>query len=104
MEPADIRALAATLPGVTVREPDGLLVWRYRGRLVARQLDDTHLVIRTRFEARDALVARFPETFSVPRRFARHMMVVADLASQGPEDRAVLAAVVAAWELQSQEP
>jgi hypothetical protein len=104
VELAEVRALAATLPGVTARESDGLLTWRCRGRLVARQLDRTHLVIRTRFEARDALVARFPGTFDVPPRFARHMMVVADLAVEGGDDQAILDAVVAAWELQSQTP
>jgi hypothetical protein len=104
VELADIQALAASLTGVTSRESDGLVAWRYQGRLVARQLDRTHVVIRTRFEARDALVARFPDTFSVPRRFARHMMVVADLESGDQDEGAVLDAVVAAWELQSQPP
>ena len=52
---------------------------RYRGRLVATALDAGHIVIRASFEFRDFLLQSFPETFSVPKRFAKHMMVVADL-------------------------
>jgi hypothetical protein len=66
--------------------------------VVARQLDADHVVIRTSFEARDLLLQSFPETFSVPRRFAKHMMVVADL-EHGNAD-AVEDAVIDAWELQ----
>ena len=67
--------------------------------MVARQLDDTHIVIRASFDFRDFLLQSFPETFSVPKRFAKHMMVVADL-EDGNAD-AVEDAVIAAWELQS---
>ena len=66
--------------------------------MVARQLDADHVVIRTSFEARDLLLHSFPETFSVPKRFAKHMMVVADL-EHGNAD-AVEDAVIDAWELQ----
>jgi hypothetical protein len=69
------------------------------GRLVARQLDDSHIVIRASFEFRDLLLQSFPETFSVPKRFAQHMMVVADL-ENGNAD-AVEDAVIGAWGLQS---
>jgi hypothetical protein len=96
---ADLSRLAAELDGVLERRRDGLLDWRYKGRLVARQLDDSHVVIRASFEFRDFLLYSFPETFSVPRRFAKHMMVVADL-EHGNAD-AVEDAVIAAWELQS---
>jgi len=84
---------------VTERLRDGLLDWRYRGRLVARQLDDTHIVIRATFDFRDFLLHSFPETFSVSRRFAKHMMIIADL-ENGNGD-IVEDAVIAAWELQS---
>jgi hypothetical protein len=97
----DLSRLAAQLDGVSARTRDGLLDWRYRGRLVARQLDDSHVVIRASFGVRDFLVQSFPETFSVPRRFAKHMMVVADL-EDGNGD-AIEDAVIAAWELQSGE-
>jgi hypothetical protein len=95
----DISRLAAQLDGVSERTRDGLLDWRYRGRLVARELDAGHVVIRASFEVRDFLVQSFPETFSVPGRYAKHMMVVADL-EHGNAD-AIEDAVIAAWELQS---
>ena len=96
---ADLSRLAAELEGVTERSRDGLLDWRYRGRLVARQLDSDHIVIRASFEVRDFLQHSFPETFSVPGRFAKHMMIVADL-ENGNAD-AIEDAVIGAWELQS---
>ena len=96
---ADLSRLAAQLDGVSESRREGLLNWRYRGRLVARQLDDSHVVIRASFEFRDLLLQSFPETFSVPKRFAKHMMVVADL-ENGNAD-AVEDAVIGAWELQS---
>jgi hypothetical protein len=96
---AGISHLTAQLDGVSERRREGLLDWRYRGRLVARQLDEDHVVIRASFEYRDFLLRSFPDTFSVPKRFAKHMMVVADL-ENGNGD-AVEDAVIAAWELQS---
>src|SRR5262249_28532649 len=96
---ADVSRLAAQLNGVRERRRDGLLDWRYQGRLVARQLDDSHIVIRATFDFRDFLLQSFRETFSVPPRFAKHMMIVADL-ENGNRD-AVEDAVIAAWELQS---
>ena len=76
-----------------------MLDWRYHGRLVARQLDDRQIVIRASFEFRDFLLRSFPETFSVTERFAKHMMVVADL-EHGNAD-AIEDAVIGAWELRS---
>ena len=99
MELADVTRLAAQLDGVSETRRDGLLNWRYRGRLVARQLDDDHVVIRASFELRDFLLQSFPETFSAPGRFAEHMMVVADL-ERGNAD-AIEDALISAWELQS---
>jgi hypothetical protein len=99
MRLAELSRLAAQLDGVTERSRGGLVDWRYRGRLVARQLDDGHVVIRASFESRDFLCRSFPGTFSIPRRFAKHMMIVADL-EHGNAD-AVEDAVIAAWELQS---
>ena len=96
---ADLSGLAAQLDGVTERRRDGLLEWRYRGRLVARQLDRSHVVIRASFSFRELLLRSFPETFSVPTRYRKHMMIVADLET-GDAD-AVEDAVIAAWELQS---
>jgi hypothetical protein len=99
MELADLSRLAAQLDGVSERRRDGLLDWRYRGRLVARQLDGTHVVIRASFDFRDFLLQSFPETFSVPKRFAKHMMIVADLTNGNAA--AIEDATIGAWELQS---
>ena len=99
MRLADLSNLAARLDGVSERRRDGLLDWRFHGRLVARQLDRSHIVIRSSFDSRDFLVRSFPETFSVPRRFAKHMMIVADLVRGNAE--AIEDAVIGAWELQS---
>ncbi len=95
----DLSRLVTQLDGVSERRRDGLLDWRYHGRLVARQLDDCHVVIRATFDFRDLLLHSFPETFSVPARFAKHMMIVADLEHGNPD--AVEDAVIGAWELQS---
>ena len=99
MRLTDVSHLAAQLDGVTERRRGGFLDWRYRGRLVARQLDDSHVVIRASFDFRDFLLQSFPETFSVPKRFAKHMMIVADLEHGNPA--VVEDALIAAWELQS---
>ena len=80
MQIGDVDRLTAALEGVRRTTHGGLAQWRYHGRVVARQLDDEHVVIRADFEYRDSLMRQFPGTFSVPNRFARHMMVVADLA------------------------
>ncbi len=73
-------ALGRALAGVRFHRARGLAEWRYHGRLVARQLDDAHLVIRADFDYRDSLLRQFPETFSIPARYIKHMLVVADLA------------------------
>lgn len=100
MDLADLDRVATSLSGVTPSTRDGRRNWRYRGRLVARQLDDSRVVIRATFDVRDALLTQFPRTFSVPRRYAGHMMVVADLRSGDPD--AIEDAVVAAWRLQAE--
>jgi hypothetical protein len=98
MEIDDVARLASVLAGVRCAVSDGLTVWRYHGRLVARQLDDTHVVIRADFDYRDWILRQFPETFSVPARYVKHMMVVADLAEG--DAGAIEDALEAAWELQ----
>ena len=98
MDIDDVARLAEALAGVRCTAPDGLAEWRYHGRLVARQVDETHLVIRADFDYRDSLLRLFPETFSVPTRYIKHMMVVADLARC--DAGAVEDALEAAWRLQ----
>lgn len=94
----DIASMLATLSGVRHTTRDGRSEWRYHGRLVARQLDEEHLVIRAEFGFREALVKEHPGTFSVPRRFEKHMMIVADVAKG--DASAIEDAVAAAWALQ----
>jgi hypothetical protein len=98
MDTDDVARLAAALAGVRRKESGGRAEWRYHGRLVARQLDDMHLVIRADFDYRDVLLRQFPDTFSVPARYAKHMMVVADLARG--DAAAIEDALAAAWQLQ----
>ena len=90
--------LAAALEGVRHTTREGLAEWRYHGRLVARQLDDVHLLIRADFDYRDSVLLQFPGTFSVPSRYIKHMMVVADLARG--DAGAIEDAIEAAWQLQ----
>ena len=66
---------------------------------MARELDATHVAVRVPFDVRDALLHQHPDVFSVPPRFAKHMMVVADLGAG--DDGAVEDAVESAWRLQS---
>jgi hypothetical protein len=94
----EIARLAEALAGVRRTTADGLAQWRYHGRLVARQLDDAHVVIRADFDYRDSLLRQFPGTFSVPARYTKHMMIVADLANGDPG--AIEDALEAAWQLQ----
>jgi len=94
----DVARLAAALAGVRYTAPGGLAQWRYHGRLVARQLDDVHLVIRADFDYRDSILQQFPGTFGVPPRYLKHMMVVADLVNGDPG--AIEDALEAAWQLQ----
>ena len=98
MEIDDVARCAEALAGVRRTAREGLAEWRFRGRLVARQLDGQHVVIRAGFDYRDAAVREFPGTFSVPDRFAKHMMVVANLAHG--DAGAIEDAVEAAWQLQ----
>ena len=99
MRLSDVSRLVAQLDGVSERTRNGRLDWRFQDRLVARQLDDAHIVIRASFDFKDFLLDAFPDTFSAPGRFAKHMMIVADM-EHGNAD-AIEDAVIGAWELQS---
>ena len=100
MEINEVARLAESLAGVRLTVKESLAEWRYHGRLVARQLDDAHVVIRADFDYRDWMLRQFPETFSVPTRYIKHMMVVADLARG--DAGAIEDALEAAWNLQRQ--
>lgn len=94
----DLAQRAEALAGVRRTTVGGLAQWRYHGRLVVRQLDEDHVVVRADFGHRDWLLRQFPGTFSVPSRYRKHMMVVADLAAG--DAGAIEDAVEAAWRLQ----
>jgi hypothetical protein len=98
VEIGEVDRLAEALAGVRRTTAAGVAQWRYHGRLVARELDETHLVIRAGFEYRDTIVRQFPGTFSVPARYSKHMMVVADL--ERGDAGAIEDALEAAWQLQ----
>jgi len=91
--------LVTSLPDVRRRSAGGAARWQCHGRLIARELDDTHVAVRVPFDVRDLLLRQHPHVFSVPSRFVKHMMVVADLAAGG--DDAVEDAVTSAWRLQT---
>jgi hypothetical protein len=90
--------IATALDGVRESTVKGRLRWSLGGRLVARQLDDQSVVVRTGFAQRERLLAAHPSTFFVPPRFEAHMMVVARLPEA--DAAAVASAIRAAWELQ----
>jgi hypothetical protein len=98
MEIDHVARLAGALTGVRCQTAEGLAEWRYHGRLVARQLDDAHVVIRADFDYRDLMLRQYPATFNVPTRYAKHMMMVADLA--GGDAGAIEDALEKAWQLQ----
>ena len=99
MDLDDVDRIASALTGVTRTSGGGLLQWRYKGRLIARQLDTRNIVIRTDFAPRHQLLSRYPGTFHVPAKYERHMMVVADLESG--DAGAIEDALMAAWALQA---
>lgn len=99
MDLEQVAAHLSALEGVHQGEQGGLLRWTVKGRLVARQLDDETLVIRSGFAERERLIAEHPETFTLRPRFEAHMMVVAELATASPG--AVREALDAAWFLQT---
>lgn len=91
--------LAQSFAGVRRVSVGGAARWQIKGRLIARELDAGHVVVRVPFDVRDLLLQMHPEVFSVPARFAKHMMVVADLTAVA--DDAIEDAVVSAWRLQA---
>jgi hypothetical protein len=95
----EVSRIALALSGVRESSVRGQLRWSLAGRLVARQIDETSIVIRTGFVEREQLLVAHPTTFFVPPRFDAHMMVVARLAHA--DSTAVAAAIRAAWDLQT---
>jgi hypothetical protein len=71
---------------------------RYHERLIAQQIDTDHLAIRIDFDFRRALMESDAVTFSVPSKYLKHMMVVADF-TRG-DAAAIEDALDNAWQLQ----
>ena len=91
--------LATSYTGVRRTSAGGRARWQLHGRLIARQLEGAQVAVRVPFDVRDMLTRQHPGVFSVPARFAKHMIVVADLDAE--DDGAVEDAVASAWRLQT---
>ena len=98
MDLGEVSRAALELDGVRESAVKGRLRWSLGSRLVARQLDDQSIVIRSGFAERVLLLAAHPTTFSLPPQFEAHMMIVARLPDA--DATAVTSAIRAAWELQ----
>ena len=98
MDIDEVSRVATALDGVRESAVKGRLKWSLGGRLVARQLDERSIVIRSGFAEREQLLEAYATTFFVPPRFDGHMMIVARLLDADPA--AVASAIRAAWELQ----
>jgi hypothetical protein len=98
VELAEVGGIALALDGVKESRAGGLLRWTLDGRLVARQYDETSIVIRIGFDERERLLSLYPDLFFVPPRFDAHMKVVLRLADADPA--VVETALRAAWNLQ----
>lgn len=98
MDLGEVSRAAVELDGVRESTVRGRLRWSLGSRLVARQLDDQSIVIRSGFAERERLLVAHPTTFSVPPHFEAHMMIVARLPDA--DAVAVALAIRAAWALQ----
>jgi hypothetical protein len=98
MDLDDVARAAAGIDGVRERRQGGRRGWYLDSRLVAREDDPETLLVRCGFGARERLVDRSPEVFSVTPRLEAHTKVLVDLTRVSP---AVLAELLAgAAELQ----
>ena len=86
------------LEGVRVHQDRRGRRWCVRNRLVARQVDESTLLVRAAFDGREDLLDRHPTTFWMRPELEAHMKVLADVAGGDVAD--VREALRAAWELQ----
>jgi hypothetical protein len=75
----DVDRLARSHEGVKRKGTDSRPAWYVDDRLVARWLDETSIVVRSDFGARERLLTDHPDTFTLPPRFESHMKVVVEL-------------------------
>ena len=93
-----VEQFLARLDGVRLHDDPRGRRWCVRNRLVARQVDESMLLIRADFEPREDLLDKHSGTFSMRPNLEAHMKVLADI---GHGDIAmVCAALRAAWEMQ----
>ncbi len=100
MDLEEFGRIAEALDGVHRGTAAGQRRWTYRGRLVAREVDEHTVVVRMDPDLRHGWVSDLPGTFSVPRAMVRHHSVLVDL--DGNPD-AITQAVRAARDLQRAE-
>lgn len=94
----DVSEIIAGLADVRQTSVLGRRRWQLGGRLIAREIDEHTVVIRSAFDHREHLLSAHPRLFSVSPRFEGHQMVLADLRQDA--DGAVVAALTAAYQLQ----
>jgi hypothetical protein len=97
-----VERLLAGLDGVRVHDDPRGRRWCVRNRLVARQVDEYTLLIRTDFEPREDLLDKHPGTFSMRPSLEAHMKVLADV-SHG-DISVIREALTAAWQMQRAVP
>lgn len=85
MDLDDVDRIARAHAGVKRKGTEARPAWYVDDRLVVRRLDETSVVLRSDFGARERLLADHPGTFGVPPRFESHMMVVVELPHADPE-------------------
>jgi hypothetical protein len=97
MTPEEVDDYARSLPGCKRKGTQAHPAWYVDDRLVARLVDAGELLVRASFAGRERLVADHPETFGVPPRYEKHMLVQAMLSGDAA---AIRDAIRSAWELQ----
>lgn len=95
---AAVREHLATLPDVKQHEDPRGTRWSVHNRLVARVVDESTLLVRCDFAARERLLRDHPESFGVRPSLERHQKVLADIGAGDPA--VICSAITAAWELQ----
>jgi hypothetical protein len=75
-----VRRIALSLPGVEEGPCYGTPAFRVKGKLFARLKEDGEtLVLRTDFEAREALLEARPETYFITDHYAGHEWILVRL-------------------------
>lgn len=94
----EIERFLAGLEGVRLHDGPRGRRWSVRNRLVARQVDESTLLIRTPFQVREDLLDKYPGTFSLRPDLEAHMKILADVGHG--HIPAVCEALGAAWKMQ----